>query len=1584
MAKFAQSCVGARPQAATSCLIRLIMRLSKGEHPKGVAVVATLLLVLPMIASAVLVFGSQPSGAAGSTVNPSSAPYQLAYQAWQPASGSQAGLNEIVGTPVSQYLVNQDGSGHQLLNTNNPGTQDSDSEAVSWSPDGQSLAYLNDGSNQVYSESVNQDGSVVGSPVALGPYQNCGGSPPSSPVMAWSPDSMKVAIAGTCGGAIQVVSATGSGTQFSLVQNGYAPTWSIRDQIAYTNGTQIMIQGPQSSTPDATYPVPISFGSTGMQALSFSPDGTQLAIEGYDIAVGRGPQGGPTESIYIMDVRTGATQFFYQFPGASHYSNHPATEYCNLGNEAWSPDGKEIACGLYDDETNDPSAPASCNNSNGQILQGIQTINVLGASLNPPLEQTCNLATFAERNAPPAWRPTQFKFIVYVDVPLAPYPSAINNVWDGLRHIVTAVKNVFEVGHTFVQLVDSRNSPPTRTTLGLYPVLSLFLPPGKVTTNDTNSWQYRIVYNISAATYDKLQTFLKSEVQITGNGLNGAYNYANLPGQLNNGQNCVGFAQYTASLAGITLPDPNSILPALVPGLGLVPLSVPNSIAFQKRLAGLISSGQTTVPGDGTVQANTNGSQASGAPDPPQPYPEDGDPVALADAALSNAPELASAYGFRYDQRSFGTIAAGPGTTVTLAESDAALPNGAMYAIDWGDGSSPSLLGLMPGMAGAVPSLTHQYAAAGSFSYRLFVLQTAAVEEYDGTVSVTNGLPTPNSQQFSVPTAPTPTPTPAEGGFDPAYPSGAPSQPTFARATPTGGGATVTWSPPSFGGTDPITSYTVTAAPGGASATVDGSTTTAVLTGLTDGTTYTFSVSAMNGAGTGPPVTATAVPGTPPLTWTTNASPNQGSGDNRLNGVSCTSAIACVAVGYYLNSSGVENTLIETSNGTNWSEVPSPSPDSSLNDLQGVSCTSPSFCAAVGYTSTGPLVEMWNGSSWSVESTPSGATGYFSAVSCTSPTSCLAVGPYLAESWNGLNWSLAPYLDQGVRGSYLTAVSCVASSGCAAVGYYITDSGNNGTLVETWDGSNWAIAPSSSPSANPNQLLDNLHGVSCADTATCVGVGTHVDTVGNTVTGNTLVESMAPSGWSDAPSPDNGSNGNVLYGVSCSDVTDCVAVGTYANASFTQWDTFIESISGTSWSIRQSPNPSAGRNTLNGVSCPTSISCVAVGDFVNAGGTSQTLVETENGGSAQVPPTISSAATDSVSSGTAFSYPVTTTGSPTPAISLASGSSLPSGVTLTDSGNGTATLAGNASVPAGVYSFAIQAMSNAGTITQAFTLSVTGGATQAPVFTSAASDSVTVGGSFIYSVQTTGSPTPALSLASGSTLPVGVTLSDNHDGSATLAGSSTVAAGVYSFTMQATNGLSPDAKQAFTLHVGSSPSITSVNSASFPTFGVSTFTITTTGGPTPGITELGALPSGVMFSDNGNGTATVSGRPTVAGTFPLTLTASNGTAPNGSQSFLLYAGLQITSASLPGATHSSYRAQVAAVGGTGPYKWKAKGLPKGLKMNKTTGQVTGIPVVKAHAGSYPVTFGVQDTKVKHGPGAHPKESATRTLTLILS
>jgi hypothetical protein len=94
-------------------------------------------------------------------------------------------------------------------------------------------------------------------------------------------------------------------------------------------------------------------------------------------------------------------------------------------------------------------------------------------------------------------------------------------------------------------------------------------------------------------------------------------------------------------------------------------------------------------------------------------------------------------------------------------------------------------------------------------------------------------------------------------------PAQAPSAPTNVVAIPAPGGANLTWSPPADDGGVKVSSFTVTASPGGAKITVAGNMTTAHFGGLAVGTTYTFTVDATNQAGLTGPLSASSAPVTP-------------------------------------------------------------------------------------------------------------------------------------------------------------------------------------------------------------------------------------------------------------------------------------------------------------------------------------------------------------------------------------------------------------------------------------------------------------------------------------------------------------------------------------------------------------------------------------------------------------------------------------------------------------------------------------------------------------------------------------------------
>jgi subtilisin family serine protease/putative cell wall-binding protein len=119
---------------------------------------------------------------------------------------------------------------------------------------------------------------------------------------------------------------------------------------------------------------------------------------------------------------------------------------------------------------------------------------------------------------------------------------------------------------------------------------------------------------------------------------------------------------------------------------------------------------------------------------------------------------------------------------------------------------------------------------------------------YTFTVTATNAIGTGPASAASLPVTPTD--------------AVAPGAPTGVTAAPGDRSVTVSWTAPSPGSA-PITGYTVTASPGGATASSAGAATSATVPGLTNGTPYTFTVRATNGAGLQGPASAPSAAATP-------------------------------------------------------------------------------------------------------------------------------------------------------------------------------------------------------------------------------------------------------------------------------------------------------------------------------------------------------------------------------------------------------------------------------------------------------------------------------------------------------------------------------------------------------------------------------------------------------------------------------------------------------------------------------------------------------------------------------------------------
>jgi hypothetical protein len=164
-----------------------------------------------------------------------------------------------------------------------------------------------------------------------------------------------------------------------------------------------------------------------------------------------------------------------------------------------------------------------------------------------------------------------------------------------------------------------------------------------------------------------------------------------------------------------------------------------------------------------------------------------------------------------------------------------------------------------------------------------------------------------------------------------------------------------------------------------------------------------------------------------------------------------------------------------------------------------------------------------------------------------------------------------------------------------------------------------------------------------------------------------------------------------------------------------------------------------------------------------------------------------------------------------------------------------------------------------------------------PAFETGNSAVFTAGSDGTFTVTTTGSPVPAVSLTGK--LPAGVEFTPGQ-GDAVLSGTPAAGSGgIYRLTLDASNGVTPAATQAFTLTVRQAPSIVSPGRAKFRYGRRTRFVVRGKGYPLPTFREVGHLPGGFTFRSNGNGTATLTAKPVrweIGKRFTIRITARNG------------------------------------------------------------------------------------------------------------
>ncbi len=328
-----------------------------------------------------------------------------------------------------------------------------------------------------------------------------------------------------------------------------------------------------------------------------------------------------------------------------------------------------------------------------------------------------------------------------------------------------------------------------------------------------------------------------------------------------------------------------------------------------------------------------------------------------------------------------------------------------------------------------------------------------------------------------------------------------------------------------------------------------------------------------------------------------------------LKAVSCTSSTFCVAVGYGSNTGDdAYDTFAESYNGTSWKQIKSATVGrDDFEELLGISCTSSTSCVSGGYYYGGstafvylPLVESLSKGAFSATSISDARTpgGYVSGISCPSAKMCIAVGSFyteetdtpIVEMWNGKTWTLVVVPKPGAMYYELEAVTCTSTSFCMIVGGYGGEDSAGAPVVMTFNGSSFTLHNVPVGAADSEDAY--LYAVSCASPSACLAAGEEYDPPfsvwwnGKSVSVSTMPQPQDE--WAES------------YGVGCISTSKCFATAEYETATPTEeydYQSYIAEWNGHSWSfVTQKVNVAgASEVELGPIACPSSKRCVSVG-----------------------------------------------------------------------------------------------------------------------------------------------------------------------------------------------------------------------------------------------------------------------------------------------------------------------------------------------------------------------------------------------------
>jgi hypothetical protein len=227
------------------------------------------------------------------------------------------------------------------------------------------------------------------------------------------------------------------------------------------------------------------------------------------------------------------------------------------------------------------------------------------------------------------------------------------------------------------------------------------------------------------------------------------------------------------------------------------------------------------------------------------------------------------------------------------------------------------------------------------------------------------------------------------------------------------------------------------------------------------------------------------------------------------------------------------------------------------------------------------LTEHWDGSAWTVVPSPNqprADSSVLTAVVALASDNVWAAGDFepqgkyitepLFEHWDGTQWSIVSSPGPANASNVLNGIAATSANDLWAVGYsQLKPSYREVPLIEHYDGGGWSVV--ASPFA-AQSLYNGLYGVTAVSPNDVWAVG-YQNENSQGQNGAGLIEHWDGTSWSLVDSPIAGS-ATSLTGIAATGSQDVWAVG-YITTANIQWIPVTEHWDGSAWTVERPPNP---------------------------------------------------------------------------------------------------------------------------------------------------------------------------------------------------------------------------------------------------------------------------------------------------------------------------------------------------------------------------------------------------------------------------